>query len=270
MNYFIKFLIVIPTLNSHKLLPRIINSIKKQTYTNWRVIFVDGGSHLEHIKFLNNLSKVDQRFSWISQNKKHKGIYGAMNQGFIAANKDEFILFWGSDDIASSSNVFNDLNNIFLNKYIKNKNILPHLFICKAQYFKNANNINGRYSYFNQKNKFFNQKEFRRKLFFGYSLPHQGTLFSPKSKLLQKNYSLNYELASDLDYFLKISNNNSLLTYCLDFKIVHIAEGGVSSQKTILRLKEVFNIYKEQFGIFLFIPFILRFLRRLISLIIKV
>ena len=39
-----KFIIIVPTLNSYKILNNLVNSIKSQTWKNWKVFFIDGGS----------------------------------------------------------------------------------------------------------------------------------------------------------------------------------------------------------------------------------
>ena len=50
-------LIIVPTLNSHKVLVRLVNSLISQTFKDWRVIFIDGKSSLKHINYLKKLSK---------------------------------------------------------------------------------------------------------------------------------------------------------------------------------------------------------------------
>ena len=55
-------LIIVPTLNSHKVLVRLVNSLISQKFKDWRVIFIDGKSSLKHINYLKKLSKKDKRF----------------------------------------------------------------------------------------------------------------------------------------------------------------------------------------------------------------
>ena len=75
-----QFQIVVPTQNSSKFLLQLVESLKKQTWENWKVIFVDGESNLENIIFLKRLCLSDQRFFYVNQKKTNKGIFGAMNQ----------------------------------------------------------------------------------------------------------------------------------------------------------------------------------------------
>ena len=41
--------IVVPTLNTYLILPRLIKSLKRQTWTNWNLLFVDGESNKKHL-----------------------------------------------------------------------------------------------------------------------------------------------------------------------------------------------------------------------------
>ena len=136
----INLLIIVPTLNSHKLLPRLIDSLKKQTFKDWRVIFIDADSNKDHINYLNKIKAVDNRCSWKTQEKKKFGIYGAMNQGLNYADRSEWVLFWGSDDWAvdkKSLSVIVKSINTFIDKK-------PYLIISKTKYFDLKNNRIGR------------------------------------------------------------------------------------------------------------------------------
>ncbi len=54
----IGFLFVIPTLNSTHLLKKLINSLNKQTYPYWRVLFVDGLSDKLHREKINRILSI--------------------------------------------------------------------------------------------------------------------------------------------------------------------------------------------------------------------
>ena len=130
----ISFLIVVPTLNSYRLLPKLIHSLEKQTFEEWRVIFVDGGSSKKHIKELEQICLNNKRFTWVKQSNKHKFIYGAMNYGMKFANKGEWVLFWGSDDFASSKNSLMEYVNMYNNSE-KLHFIKPDLIVLAGRYF---------------------------------------------------------------------------------------------------------------------------------------
>ena len=60
-----KILIVVPTLNSYKILQKLIDSLHNQTYKEWRLIFVDGKSDKIHKEWLMNKCKNDKFLNYI-------------------------------------------------------------------------------------------------------------------------------------------------------------------------------------------------------------
>ena len=53
--------IVVPTLNTYSILPKLVNSLENQTWNKWNLLFVDGNSNKTHYKWLKNASKKDSR-----------------------------------------------------------------------------------------------------------------------------------------------------------------------------------------------------------------
>tara|TARA_B100000212_G_scaffold339727_1_gene318770 strand:- start:808 stop:1623 length:816 start_codon:yes stop_codon:yes gene_type:complete len=267
----LKLLIIVPTLNSYKILWRLINSLEIQTYQNWRVIFVDGHSSSDHISYLNNLKDKDSRFLWVTQEVKNKGIYGAMNQGVQYAKNDEWILFWGSDDWAANKNTF----KIIVNKINSFKKVKPYLLISNARYydiknfkFKRKSNFSifSNFSFFY--NITFNSTFFNLLMFLGNVPPHQGTLFSPNALQDKNIFNQKLYIAADLYYFLYASTLKGIKINLLNEEIVIMGTGGYSNNFTLKRIKEVFYSYKQSYSFFAFLPFCLRYFKRFISLII--
>ena len=256
----VNFLFIIPTLNSYFLLPTLIKSLKQQTYQNWRLIFVDGCSETDHIRWLDTCCAKEKRCSWIKQNPKEKGIYGAMNSGFEHAKTDEWILFWGSDDWAATSTILEEIKNEL--EDILKKDNTPDLIFTKAKYINKENKIK-RTSQFNF------VKNMKISMFLGGSPPHQSTLFGNGARKLINRYSSKYRIAGDLDYFCKISKFKKIKIKLINKYSVLMLNEGVSQKENSLKLKEVLNIYKEQYGIAFFIPFIIRYLKRIYSILKK-
>lgn len=261
-----KFLIIVPTLNSYSLLPRFIQSLKVQSMTNWDVLFIDGPSLQEHRRFLDICCNDDSRFRWIKQSSDFSGIFGAMSQGFLEARRyyaNHWILFWGSDDWAASSSVLLDL--AILTKSSSSQRPSPDIIVCRGQYVDSSTYCLTRPTVFNSPG-FLTSSEFRYSLFLGKSPPHQSTLFSPNVCLGLDYYESIFLLSADLDYFLRLSKLPNLIVQCSNIELVHIADGGVSGRQTQLRLTEVLRAYYRSFGLLCLFPFVLRYLRRIFSL----
>ncbi len=258
-----KFKIIVPTQNSYKVIGRLIKSIKDQTYNNWSVIFVDGKSNKKHINFLKELCYKDKRFSYLKQNHKNKGIFGAMNQGLENLDKNSWILFWGSDDWAFGKNTFKDMNN-HLNKL---SHLKIDLLICKGKYFRMNGDFFKDTSFAKKiKNKNITLSEYKKLLFFGLTPPHQSTLmhsslFSPSFK-----YDDNYLLTGDLDFFCRLSKKKYLSAYLLDFFLVSMSCGGISSRNHLKRFNEVIKSYSNLSKKLYIIPFFLRYFLKIFKL----
>lgn len=263
----ISLLVVVPTLNSFSLLPRLVSSLRAQTFTGWRVLFVDGPSHFEHREWLDHLCFCDDRFSWIAQSFSRPGIFGAMNQGIEFAHTcslpPDYLLFWGSDDWAASpivlAQAFSSLTRASLCED------LPDLIVCRGRYVDQASSALTRSTAFRQSG-FLTSASYRRALFFGSTPPHQATFFGSGALKYLDHYSDDFLLSADLDYFLQLRHRPALFIQCLDLELVHMSSGGISGVQTQRRLSEVCNAYRRGFGLIWWVPFLLRYLRRLLSI----
>ena len=258
-------LLIVPIKNCNNLIEDFIKSIKLQTYKNWRVIFIDGNSDDKDYKSINK--NQDKRFICIKQEKEFPYIYGAMNMGIELAKNDEWILFWGIDDRPYSNKAFSNLVRVIQKSKI-GENKKNNLIISQARYFDLKNNKFKRGAFFAKPtNEMLSLKssKFQNKLFWGECPPHQSTLFKINS--LDFKYSLKYYLAADLDIFIKLSKIKNLKIITLNQNLVKIGDGGVSNRKNLLRFKEVYTIYKNYFKNLFFIPFFLRYLKKIFVLI---
>ena len=258
--------IIVPTLNSYLILPKLVDSLKNQTWKAWQVLFVDGNSNSRHKEWLRDVCLHDPRFDFIKESKNDGGIFGAMNQGLVGLKEDEWVLFWGSDDWAFSPHALEDV--------IKEVNTLScnyDLIVCRGQYIDAQSNKLIRKSYFikNKKLETLDRKKYRNKLFLGLIPPHQTTLFNKKIFQEFSCFTQELKLAADLDYFLRASHINNLSLLVLDKNIVNMSTNGISSKQNILRFKEVIYSYKKSFGYLFLVPFLLRYIRRIILIIIK-
>ena len=91
--------IIIPSYNDSRKLPHLLTSIANQTYNNFEVIIIDGGSKDDTLDVIaRNKSLVNY---FISENDD--GIFDAMNKGINKA-KGLWLFFIGCDDLLYDSN----------------------------------------------------------------------------------------------------------------------------------------------------------------------
>lgn len=256
--------IVVPTLNSYQLLPRLVGSLISQSWADWRLLFVDGNSSDEHRHWLRNCCQLDSRCSIMRQDSDSPGIFGAMSQAFAAADSHSWLLFWGSDDFAASPEVLADL--IAAVNEFQQSSSQPDLIVCRGRYVDDAASVLGRETAFvhDQVRRVLSIPvcHYRNLLFFGATPPHQATLFSPRIRKYLNRYTPGFRLSADLDYFLKISRCPDLVVNCLDLELVHMGDGGISGSQTWRRLQEVWKAYQSAFGLLCWLPFVMRYVRR--------
>ena len=87
--------IICPVYNVEKYLPSCLESIKKQTFTDFECILIDDGSTDSSNSICNSISKTDYRFRVIHQ--QNQGYQTVRNVGLKSA-KGQYIQFIDSDD----------------------------------------------------------------------------------------------------------------------------------------------------------------------------
>ena len=139
----------------------------------------------------------------------------------------------------------------------------PDLLVCRGRY---AGLEPGGAIRLGRTTSFRWRHSFRRSLFLGSTPPHQATLIGPGARRLVARHAPGFLLSADLDYFLQLSAFPSLRVAQLDLELVHMAEGGVSGRRTGRRLQEVRQAYARAFGRLWWIPYLLRYMQRIESL----
>ncbi len=89
--------VIVPVYNTAEYLPRTIESLIEQTYKHITIILVDDGSTDGSGRICDEYAKVNEKIKVIHQN--NSGMGEARYQGYLAANKDNWISFIDSDDI---------------------------------------------------------------------------------------------------------------------------------------------------------------------------
>lgn len=213
--------------------------------------------------WLRQCCSVDPRCRWVIQEDGEPGIFGAMNQGFTEAGPLDWLLFWGSDDWAALPSALAQVA-VVLESAVSHGTI-PDLLVCRGRYVDAASGALSRPSVF-QKACVLSTGGYRRALWFGSTPPHQATLIGPSARRRLSRYASGFRLSADLDFFLQLSSYPGLSVQCLDLELVYMSVGGVSGQQTHLRLQEVRRAYSRAFGWCWWFPFLMRYVRRVTSL----
>ena len=234
----IKFSIIIPTFNGELFLKRCINSILKQSYKNFEVIVMDGGSTDSTLKILKSFGNNIKYYS-----QKDKGQADAINKG-IKKCSGAIIGIFNSDDVYYP-NALKIVNEYFdLNKE------LDFLFGSVNKYKL----LHG-----------YNPKKI--KWSFGFYTSHSvGFFIKKKSQLKVGFYNLKYKYSSDYDLFYRMIVHLKLKGMATKKEEIlgKFRSGGISSSLSYLEyLKENTRIRIDngQNIIFVYLIFLARFLR---------
>tara|TARA_R100001369_G_C3314859_1_gene167910 strand:+ start:71 stop:1078 length:1008 start_codon:yes stop_codon:yes gene_type:complete len=118
--------ILVPFKNTESFIGECLDSILKQTYTNWEAIFIDDGSDDSSFKIVETISNQDARVKLYRNNGS--GIINALQMAYNRC-KGEFITRMDSDDIMTPIRLKDMLRS--LEKYGK-----KHLAIGQVHYFR--------------------------------------------------------------------------------------------------------------------------------------
>lgn len=89
--------IILPNYNNARYVAEAIESVLKQTYTNWELIVIDDGSSDNSVEIIQKVIYRDERIKLII-NPVNKGVSASRNEG-LKTCKGDFVCFLDSDDI---------------------------------------------------------------------------------------------------------------------------------------------------------------------------
>ena len=97
-----KISVIIPLYNKEKAIRNTINSVLKQTYTDFELFIIDDGSTDNSPEIAQKMAKTDHRIQYIQ--KENGGVSSARNYG-LQQSKGEWIIFLDADDEMLSNNL---------------------------------------------------------------------------------------------------------------------------------------------------------------------
>lgn len=228
-----KFSIITPTFNSQKTIIDTLRSVKNQKNVDFEHIVIDGSSSDQTIQIIKNF---DEKIKIISE--KDYGVFDAMNKGILTST-GEIIAILNSDDFFISNDVLLKIQD----EFIKTDTDIAYGSI------KYINKINS-----SKIIRVWNPGKLQKwKLWFGWSIPHPAVFI--KKNVYEKigKFDLNFKIASDYDFILRIFKDESLKIQYINLSCVAMRTGGISDQGIIARIKmmhETCLVFKKNFKIY--------------------
>ena len=223
MNNKLKISIITPTNNSAITISENLNSIFKQSYTNWELIIVDNLSTDRTLSIIKKKNK--KKVKILSE--KDNGIYDAINKGIKLASGD-IISILHSDDFYYNSSVLLNVVNTF--NQSKVDSVYGNLIYVKKH---NINKIL----------RFWRSRQFEKGDFYkGWSPAHPS--FFVKKILYKKIglYKINLGNSSDFELMYRYLEKHNIKSKYINKTFVTMRYGGSSN-------KSLFNIFNQNLTI---------------------
>ena len=204
-----KVSIITVVYNNKECIEGCINSVLNQSYENIEYIIVDGGSTDGTIDIIERFK--DKISIFISESDK--GIYDALNKGVVRASGDVIAILHSDDKFCNFhviSNVINHMNALNSELCFSNIVIVDNDFQKILRYYR-ANH-------------------FKRWMFRTGWMPPHPSCFINKSIFNEFGlYSLNYKIAGDFDFLVRIFYSRDINWGYLNRITVKMRQGGVSN-----------------------------------------
>ncbi len=255
MNDNIFFSIICPTYNSAKFIQRNINSLIRQNYKNFEVIYSDDGSTDEttNIILKNKKKFFDKKIQFSLLKNNHRGP-GAARNFAIKSSKYEWISFLDSDDEWDSSKLAKVETAI--------KNNPTSNCIAHNELFKKKDNSIEEYNY----SKYFDSKQLIYHQLFNKNFLSTSSITLKKELIIKANYFDETLMnAQDYDMWLKIGDNFKLFFIDEFLGSYYERDGNITStpyKKKIFNLLKILKKNKNSVSIF---QYYYKFLRILIN-----
>lgn len=226
----VKISVILPNYNSAKYIGRAINSFLEQDYSNKELIIVDAKSTDGSHEIINDFVSKNNNIRWIKE--ADRNVTDGINIGLKYCTGD-FIAFLASDVFYYSNDLFSTINlnyklvpfdGIYFDYYVYfPKTRYMRLFKCPpVEFHKNNLLIHGTIAGFDN-------------------------VFISKEVYKKHQYNPDYNLVSDWEFFLRITQDFSLFMYVEKIGTINVQDGDNLSLKFQAeqqrQLVEVGNMY---------------------------
>ena len=205
---------VTATYNSGKTVRDTFVSVLNQTYDNYELIVVDGGSKDDTLEIIRHYEPIFKgRMKWISE--PDRGIYDAMNKGIAMATGDA-VGFLNSDDFYSSCGILR-----MVASSMRNKNIDA---VYGDVHYVHDNDLGKCVRYYSS-------RAFHRVwMRFGFMPAHPS--FYCRREVYEKygTFDLSYKVAADFECLLRVIFLHRIRTMYLPLDFVTMRTGEASTR----------------------------------------
>jgi glycosyltransferase len=207
-----KVSIITATYNSAKTIESAIESVVDQDYPYIEHIIVDGASSDNTVTIVKSYCTENKNIVFSSE--PDKGIYDALNKGVSLATGD-VIGFLHSDDFFHDEQTLSKVMKII--KETKAEGVFGDLQYVNAEETSKVV-------------RYWKSKPFQSSLLQRGWMPAHPTLFLKKEVYAKHgNFDLNFKIAADYDFMLRILKDNNLNFEYLPEIITHMRVGGASN-----------------------------------------
>ena len=213
--------IIIPTYNSASLLKDALSSVLSQTFKDFEVLVMDGGSKDDTVKVARSFD--DSRIKVFSE--PDRGVYDAMNKG-IAKASGEWLYFLGSDD-----RLYDDM---VLEKVFSAEEKGIDILYGYAEAESIENEQQGKWSVDKMEK----------------NICHQAIFYSKRFFAKFGGYNLKYRIYADWDVNLRWLLSPSIKKKYIDIPIASYSPGGLSYNRVDEVFMKDFNKNILRYGFF--------------------
>jgi glycosyltransferase involved in cell wall biosynthesis len=185
--------VLMPCYNAAETLPTALESLTRQTLTDFELVAVDDGSTDETITILQSWAADDARFNIVSQ--AHRGIVKALNTGLNACQAD-YVARMDADDLAHPDRLAKQVS--FLDQHPDTA-----LVGCQVKAFPSGDVRKGFEIYLDWQNSLLTDEAIRREIFVESPLAHPSVMVH-KNWLLEVGGYQEHGWPEDYDLWLRL------------------------------------------------------------------